>query len=759
MDKRTNNNISYFTQRITNEMGISVEENKILVKGLHGRKYEMPIFSEDDHGNIRILLYNLNRELITYDHPNATPEKPNINNNRHQTYYITRLKDPQKDVNGKLKKYHIPKGAGTYPFFHPSLVEKYENKIPVKTLTLTEGFFKAFKGCMHNMDVVGLSSITHFRDRQTRELHQDILSLIKQCQVKNLIILYDGDCLDISNDALENNEDLFKRPNSFFSSARFIQELLKDYDLNIYFSHIISNSHEEHPKGLDDLLIAIRSNEDEVARDLSLFSKQGKYFFKMDITHSLHKLRRYFHLHTPEDFYTFHAESIKDKEYIFNGTHYQWDDKKGKLKVILPAEARNYFRVGDSYFEFVEVPNKYHSLERRFERRLKGTIIDDHGKKFLDHISKYKSFCNVPDHSGFHQVINNCFNIYAPFEHTPETGNCDTTLNFIKHIFDEQMELGLDYLQLLYQKPTQILPILCLVSRENSTGKTTFAKYLKEIFKQNATIVGNDELSSGFNTTYANKLVIISEETFLEKKQIIEKIKALATGDKILMNAKGKDHIEIDFFGKFILLSNNEENFIYASRDDIRYWVRKIPVPEELNVEILEDLTAEIPAFLNYLNQRKLKTVRQSRMWFNPKQLKTDALNRVVTNSQPQVEKEIREKIRELLILTGDEEILMSSSVINRIFFKNKHSDCYINKILKDNIGLDCLKNENGQYLIKRYKYPHHAQVWEEGELIEKINYVKHRGRAFVFNRDEFLNPEEQDNLAYEDNEDPAMPF
>ncbi len=759
MDKPTNDNISYYNQRITEDLGVSAEENKILIKGSPGQKNEMPIFSEDQDGNIRILVYSLNRELITYDHPKATPEKPSIYNNRDQTYCITRLKQPVTDRNGKIKKYHIPKGAGTYPFFHPSLIEKYENKIPIKTLTLTEGFFKAYNGCKHGIDVIGLSSITHYRDKDTRALHPDILKLIKTCQAENIILLYDGDCLDISCDALQNLEDLYKRPNSFFSSARSIQELLKDHDLNIYFSHILSDAHPDHPKGLDDLLVCMKGEEQEVARDHSLFSRPGKYFIKMDISHSLHKLRRYFHLNSPEDFYSFHAEFIQDKEFVFNGTHYRWEEKENNLNVIVPAAAKDYFRVGDSYYEFVEVPNKYHSLERRFERRLKGTIIDDHGKKFLDHIPKYKSFCNVPDHTNYHQVIDNCFNIYAPFEHEPEEGSCDTTLNFIKHIFQDQMELGLDYLQLLYQKPTQILPILCLVSRENSTGKTTFAKYLKEIFTQNLTIVGNDELSSGFNTTYANKLIIVSEETFLEKKQIIEKIKALATGDKILMNAKGKDHIEIDFFGKFILLSNNEDNFIYASRDDIRYWVIKVPIPDKININILKELTTEIPAFLNFLNHRKYSTSCVSRMWFEPSLLITDALRKVVLNSQPFAEKEIREKIRELFITTGDEEILMSSSVINRIFLKNKYSDSYISSLLKDHFGIDCLKNKQGQYIIKRYEYPQFVQSWENGELVEKLSYIKHRGRAFLFRRNDFINSEEQKNLCYEsENEHPYGP-
>lgn len=51
------------------------------------------------------------------------------------------------------------------------------------------------------------------------------------------------------------------------------------------------------------------------------------------------------------------------------------------------------------------------------------------------------------------------------------------------HIFEEQYELGLDYMQLLYMQPTQKLPILLLVSEERNTGKTTFPNFLKSIFQ------------------------------------------------------------------------------------------------------------------------------------------------------------------------------------------------------------------------------------------------------------------------------------
>jgi hypothetical protein len=104
-----------------------------------------------------------------------------------------------------------------------------------------------------------------------------------------------------------------------------------------------------------------------------------------------------------------------------------------------------------------------------------------YGKDFFEHIPKYKAFCNVPDHIHYQPIIENCFNRYFEFEHDPEDGECSLTLEFLHHIFGEQYDLGLDYIQLLYQRPQQILPILCLVSAENNTGKSTFIKWLKAI--------------------------------------------------------------------------------------------------------------------------------------------------------------------------------------------------------------------------------------------------------------------------------------
>ncbi|WP_335338980.1 hypothetical protein [Myroides odoratimimus] len=48
------------------------------------------------------------------------------------------------------------------------------------------------------------------------------------------------------------------------------------------------------------------------------------------------------------------------------------------------------------------------------------------------------------------------------------------------------------------------------------------------------------------------------------------------------MEAKGKDRQEIEFFAKFILCSNNEDNFIQIDEEEIRFWIRKIkPIESE----------------------------------------------------------------------------------------------------------------------------------------------------------------------------------
>ena len=479
-------NETYFHKRIYEELNMSVEQNRIHLKNSDGSGLDIDIFTEDKNGNIQILLYTLDRELIEYDHPKATLDKPNIYNDRIQTYKITRL-HPDNVKEGR--KYLIPKGAGTYPFIPPNLLGKYEKKEKIKTLILTEGAFKAFKGDMHGLDVVGLSSITHYKDKKTKQLHSGIIDIIKTCSVQNIVMLYDGDCMDISLNALKEGKDLYKRPYGFFASAVAINDLLKDLDVSFYFSHIKSRIIPGNPKGLDDLFVALKGNEKDVVKDVLSLSKNGKYCFKINMSGNLNKIKRFFGTKDINTFYDIHSEHIKEKVFNYKGTKYQYNDYEDKVEVVMPAAAENYFRVGNDYYERFQRPNKHGTLETIVSPILKSTIIDDHGRKILKFIPKYKAFVNVPSHKEFQSEIHSCYNSYSPFTHKSKAGDFKYTESFLKHVFGEQYEMGLDYIQLLYLKPNQKLPILCLVSKENSTGKSTFPKWLQKIFTQNVTIM------------------------------------------------------------------------------------------------------------------------------------------------------------------------------------------------------------------------------------------------------------------------------
>jgi len=269
------------------------------------------------------------------------------------------------------------------------------------------------------------------------------------------------------------------------------------------------------------------------------------------------------------------------------------------------------------------------------------TIKQDHGKDHLSKISKYDGFTCIPNHIHFKQEHLGFYNIYSPLGKQPKEGDIAYSLEFVEHIFGKHYELGLDYLQLLYLKPIQVLPILCLVSKERSTGKSTFLKWLKEIFDNNLTYLTNDSFSSQFNADWANKLLICIDEVLFNKEELTERIKYLSTTNINKLEAKGKDKREVEFFGKFILCSNNEESFIKIDANETRFWVIKVPVLEKENTHFLENLIKEIPAFMNYLKQRELASKHLTRMWFTSQQIKTKALVKLVQNNRNRVEKEL----------------------------------------------------------------------------------------------------------------------
>lgn len=312
-------------------------------------------------------------------------------------------------------------------------------------------------------------------------------------------------------------------------------------------------------------------------------------------------------------------------------------------------DSEKYIRVSTTLYKIVRKP--LHSgdfIETRVVWNYE-TFRRDHSTDAKPLIEKYDGFCCVPSHTNYLQTIGTFLNEYEPVEFQPAQGECPNIMAFLIHIFGEQLQLGLDYLQLLYTQPLQRLPILLLVSKERNTGKTTLLNLLKAIFGANMTFNTNEDFRSQFNSDWATKLIVAVDEVLLNRKEDSERIKNLSTARSYKTEAKGKDRNEVEFFAKFVLCSNNELNPIYIEQGENRYWVRKIQTLTSDNPNLLSEMKKELPALRWFLQHRQLTSTKESRLWFRSELLITDALRNIISHNRNKYESEMLQILSEIM--------------------------------------------------------------------------------------------------------------
>ena len=312
-----------------------------------------------------------------------------------------------------------------------------------------------------------------------------------------------------------------------------------------------------------------------------------------------------------------------------------------------------FIRVGTTLYKIEEQPKLNGGYVRKRIAWNNETLRQDYGKDYIGSVPKYDGFCTVPEHIGYHPVVGKFLNLYEPIDHQPKEGDFSHIQSLVGHIFGEQYELGMDYLQLLYLQPIQKLPILLLVSEERNTGKSTFLNFLKALFQNNVTFNTNEDFRSQFNSDWAGKLLIVVDEVLLSRREDSERLKNLSTTLSYKVEAKGKDRDEIAFFAKFVLCSNNEYLPVIIDAGETRYWVRKIDRLQTDDTDFLQKLKAEIPAFLYHLQHRQLSTEKESRMWFATSLLHTEALQKIIRSNRNRLEIEMCELILDIMASMG----------------------------------------------------------------------------------------------------------
>lgn len=320
------------------------------------------IFRGDQYGNMLIYYPTLEKKLAIH----YVKEK-------FFKSFRTRYKVPFTNNKGELTKYTM-EGKNRI-FFPPEMLAAFHNKTEIETLVVTEGEKKAFVSCKNGFNCVGISGIWNYcRDvdedpTKQKELMPELKEFLKQCNVKNVVLLHDSDALDISPKYFHeaSNKSATERPVKFFDSTKRFAELILQEGYHFYHSYI--NPHLTDLKlGLDDLIQKYETNAGTfeginnlpiLLLDLNDGVKHNKftsYFITRQIQYSQNSfLKTIFKINDADDFFNYHKALFKKNhltQFRFDKQNFEINYIENKIKEIKSNERAQVWADKNSYYGF-----------------------------------------------------------------------------------------------------------------------------------------------------------------------------------------------------------------------------------------------------------------------------------------------------------------------------------------------------------------------------------------------------------------------
>ncbi len=768
----------------TGERSEQDDEGKTVIKKF-AQERDYKILDADEEGNIVIRYFNLLGQPYRWKKEGTSLMRDFIRK---------RLKEPKGDM-----KYYQEAGSPQIPFFPPAIIAEYkkasewwekqkegaiveEGKEPepnpgqIHTLFLVEGEIKSLKASVCGVDIVGLPSIHGFYNGDVKgRLHEDIEELLVRCQVQKIIFLVDADLYSVK---WAEGKDLAKRPSSFYASVKSFRESLQGLldneqgDLKVVYFMSLRLKFKDDAKGLDDLLSKYSAKTMEIVDDLYGLASACKYFdcmFINDISKDIQgRLYKQLGLYDEQDFYKTYKDFIENKEFRFKRRRYIYDSDKKEVVFVKHEDAEKFMRIGTDWVKVISKLNKHGEMEEELVSWKAGEIQRDYAKKFpdfMDTIARYDDFCNEPCwDEKYQQSIQGCYNVCRPLKWSPKAGSINNTVGFLKHLFGgkgnvvmddqgrfekeeafkgDQFTIALDYLTIMLRHPKHMLPVPCLVSPENGTGKSTFLKWLQMIFGDNMCILGNAQFQMKFNGHYATKYIISIDEGFLEvdKKAEKERLKQLVTADSIYLEHKGMNVRKIAYYAKIIICSNDADRLMKIEEGESRWFVVRVPViPKEKKDPDLEmKMKKESEAWLHFLLNRPIFHQRQDRLWFDPEDFITEQMKIIVETTKNRIDRVFEDWIQEQFLLFRLPVLRYSLKSLTEVFNDPKNS-----KYKLDAIEMKAFLEKQGMKtdVPQRIKIPigfdmpgEHA----DKHVTTKIVYREEMGRPYKFVAEEWL--------------------
>lgn len=756
-------NLDYLNKRLQ-ALEITEEANTISVfDEAGGKPRKMQFFTADKNGNIIIHYFTPSGEIMYYEKRKA----------KNLLEYTRTRYNP---ANNPKNRYGQEEKSGIQAFSTPVIIKCYTNRQTIKTLFITEGEFKSFALNNFNVPCFGLGGIQSYKSEDKLTFNKNILEFIEVCKVENVVMLYDADCRRCK---WEEGKDLYRRAAGFCASVKGFAEFLKPYNVDFYFA-FVHEKFAENYKGIDDLLYSTDTSikADEIIKELNRFSegtdantgRSDRQYIKTFLISGKGKnhIEKIFGIDEPQNFYNLHIDELREKDFVFKGNCYYTDDG-GKVLIYENEPAKrpiDYILVGDKFYKKGTV--KLGGVERKQLIPLnKDTVTigmtGKETKRFYSRVEQYDGFTNEPenDPEKYNKTVvltddngakTKLYNIYDLPPHKPAPGQFPTIEKFFHHIFDYTNIYGeplynfaLDYMKLLYERPAQKLPVLCLVSKENATGKTTFLELLSYIFGGNMCIISSAIFEDKFNDLWADKLVVGIDESDIptERTTVNSKIKMICTNTTITRNQKNISAFEITNNIHLVICTNETEYFLKANKNDKRYCIIKVnPIPagEEIPKHIFIDaMKKEVPAFLWFLKARDYTYQEKTRLYFDEKVFFTKQLKNVIRANEDPALTAIRNLCYDQYFLQETNVVYFNTNFLLGLL-KEKHNikDIKAKRIARifDDLGIE-QKNTTEKY----YYYTLHSN----NEIFKEVFCDR---RRYVIPADKILNDDELEELT-----------
>lgn len=345
-----------FCSKQLKSSGLAAKDVTALVQTEKGSVVERDVFVEgtrDQYGNVSdgddmiIWYYDLEGRPVNFVSKKSKNKKP-------QRFYRIRWSVPDQhlDKNGKPIKYQSPAGSGTHLYIPQKLRNLYNKGAHIPTLYLQEGEKKAEKACKHGIISVGLTGINAIG--QDGRLPYELQLIVKKCNVKNVILVFDADWKEISS-KIKDGFIADERPKNFYYAAKNFRDYFRaftnmDIYLELYISGLKFNGKD---KGIDDVLAnGLKGIEQNLLEDFekTINEKSGKGELMIEGDHidllkvsdipDL-KLLELWNLHDPYRFAADHESKLKGlKEFKINKLKWKFNEKGDLIlaQPLLPDE-------------------------------------------------------------------------------------------------------------------------------------------------------------------------------------------------------------------------------------------------------------------------------------------------------------------------------------------------------------------------------------------------------------------------------------